>query len=84
MDLQDFMQLRYNTKVKVTQSYPTLMQNPWTVAHQSLLSMEFSRQAYWSGLQLPSPGNLPDAGIKPQSPELLEDSLPSEPSGKHT
>ena len=53
---------------------------PWTVAHQAPLSMEFSRQEYWSGLPFPSPGNLPDPGIKPGSPALLGDSLPS--SGK--
>ena len=33
---------------------------PWTVAHQALLSMEFSRQEYWSGLLFPSPGDLPN------------------------
>ena len=44
--------------------------------------MEFSRQEYWSGLPFPSPGNLPNTGIKPVSPALQADSLPSEPSGK--
>ena len=39
----------------------------WTVAHQAPLSMGFSRQAYRSGLSFPSPGNLPDPGIKPTS-----------------
>ena len=37
---------------------------PWTVAHQAPLSMEFSRQEYWSGLPWPPPGNLPNPGIK--------------------
>ena len=46
--------------------------------------MEFSRQEYWSGLPLPSPGDLPDPGIKPGSPVLQEDSLLSEPSGPQT
>ena len=41
--------------------------------------MEFSRQEYWSGLPFPSPGDLPDPGIKPRSPALQADSLPSEP-----
>ena len=41
--------------------------------------MEFSRQEYWSGLPFPSPGDLPDPGIKPRSPALQVDSLPSEP-----
>ena len=43
---------------------------PWTVAHQAPLSMGFSRQEYWSGLPFPSPGDLPDPGIKPTSPAL--------------
>ena len=43
---------------------------PWTVAHQVLLSMEFSRQEYWSGLPFPSPGDLPEPGIEPTSPAL--------------
>ena len=38
---------------------------PWTIACQAPLSMEFSRQEYWSGLPFPSPGDLPDPGIKP-------------------
>ena len=37
---------------------------PWTVDHQGPLSMEFSRQEYWSGLPCPPPGDLPDPGIK--------------------
>ena len=49
---------------EVTQSCPTLC-DPWTVAHQAPPSMGFSRQEYWSGLPFPSPGDLPDPGIKP-------------------
>ena len=45
-----------------------LFATPWTVAHQAPLFMEFSRQEYWSGLPLPSPGYLPDPEIDPQSP----------------
>ena len=55
---------------------------PWTVAHQAPLSMEFSRQEYWSGFPLHFPGNLPDPGIEPRSPALQEYSLPFEPPGK--
>ena len=44
--------------------------------------MEFSRQAHWSGLPFPSPGDLPDPGIEPRSPTLQEDSLPAEAPGK--
>ena len=40
---------------------------PWTVAHQTSLSMGFSRQEYWSRLPLPPPGDLPDPGIEPAS-----------------
>ena len=45
---------------------------------QAFLSMEFSRQEYWSGLPCPSPGDLPDPGIEPGSPTLWADSLLSE------
>ena len=55
---------------------------PWAVAYQAPLSMGFSRQAYWSGLPFPSPGDLPDPGIKLGSPTLQADSLPSESPGK--
>ena len=58
------------------------LQTPWTVTCQASLSMEFSRQEYRSGLPFPSPGDLLDPGIKPGSPALQEDSLPSEPPGK--
>ena len=46
------------------------------------LSMEFSRQEYWSGLPFPSPADLPNPGMEPWSPALQADSLPSEPPGK--
>ena len=59
-----------------------LFGTPWTVAHQALLSMEFSWQEYWSGLPFPSSGDLPDPGIEPRSPALQAGSLPSEPLGK--
>ena len=55
---------------------------PWTVAYQASPSMGFSRQEYWSGLPFPSPGDLPDPGIKPRSPTLQVDSLPAELPGK--
>ena len=51
----------------------------WTVACQASLSMRFSRQEYMSGLPFPSPGDLPDPGIEPESPAaptLQGDSLP--------
>ena len=43
-----------------------LFATPWTVARQVLLSMEFPRQEYWSGLPFLTPGNLPDPGIEPE------------------
>ena len=55
---------------------------PWTVAHQAPLSMEFSRQEYWSGLPFPIPGDHPNPGVEPMSPALQVDSLPSEPPGQ--
>ena len=61
----------------VSQLFATL----WSEAHQAPLSMEFSRQEYWSGLSLPSPGNVPNPGIEPESPALQADSLLSEPPG---
>ena len=51
-------------------------------AYQAPLSMEFSKQGYWSGLPFPSPEDLPDPGIEPGCPTLQADSLPSEPPGK--
>ena len=49
----------------------------WTVAHQALSSMGFSRQEYWSGLPFPSPGDLPDPGIEPRSPAVQAEALTS-------
>ena len=70
-------------KVKVKSlSRVQLLAIPWAVACQALLSMEFSRQEYWSGLPLPSPGDLPNPGIEPGSPALQADALTSEPPGK--
>ena len=48
---------------------------PWTVAGQAPLSMEFSRQEYWSGLPFHSPGDLPDSGLELWSPALQADTL---------
>ena len=55
---------------------------PLTVTYQTPPSMGFSRQECWSGLPFPSPGDLPNPGIKPGSPALQADALPSEPPGK--
>ena len=59
-----------------------LLMTPWTAAHPAPLSMRFFRQGYWSGLPFPAPGDLSNPGIKPRSPALQAESLPSEPPGK--
>ena len=70
------------TQVKVKLlSRVQLFLTPWTVAYQAPVSMGFSRQEYWSGLPFPSPGDLPNSGIKPESPTLQADALTSEPPG---
>ena len=45
-----------------------LFGTPWTVAHKSLLCMEFSRQEHRNGLPFPSPGDLPNPGTEPVFP----------------
>ena len=59
-----------------------LFATPWVVVCQAPLSMEFSKQEYWSGELFPFPGDLPNPGTEPRSPALQVDSLPSEPPGK--
>ena len=59
-----------------------LFVTPWTVAYQAPPSMGFSRQEYWSGLPFPSPGDLPNPGLEPESPAFQADALTSEPPGK--
>ena len=69
-------------KVKVKSlSHVRLFVTPWTVAHEAPISIEFSRQEYWSELPFSSPGDLPDPGIEPGSHALQADSFPSEPPG---
>ena len=57
--------------------------DPMDYTHEAPLSVEFSRQEYWSGLPFPSPGDLPSSGMEPWSPALQADSIPAEPPGKH-
>ena len=67
-----------------TQTCPTLV-TPWTVPHQAHLSMGFSRQAYWSGLSFPTPGDLPNPGIEPMvlaSPALAARFFTTVPPGR--
>ena len=62
----------------MTSSFDTL----WTIACQAPLSMELPRQQHWIGLPFPSPGDLPDPGIKPSSPLLAGRFFTTEPQGK--
>ena len=70
-----------------THGQPALLSSVWlsvtpqTVACASL-SMGFPRQAYWSGLPFPPPGDLPDPGIQPASPALAGGFLTAEPAGE--
>ena len=71
-------------KVEVLVPQSCLFAIQWTVAHQAPLSMNFSRQEYWSGLPFPSPEDLPDPGMEPRSPALWPDSLLFEPPVKQS
>ena len=62
--------VKVKVKSEVAQSCLTLCDPMDSILHQAPPSMGFSRQEYWSGLPFPSPGNLPDPGIKPRSPAL--------------
>ena len=59
-----------------------LFASAWTLAHQAPQSIEFSRQEYWSRSPFSSPGDLHILGIKPRSPALQANALPSELQGK--
>ena len=93
MGLSDFFILICKCSLYILDSSPFacmlshvwLFAIPWTVAHLAPLSMGFFRQEHWSGLPFPSPGDLPDSGIKPTShvsPALQADSLDTKPPGK--
>ena len=61
---------------------PFCSATPWTVASQAPLSLEFSRQEYWSGLPFLSPEDPPDSGIKLVSPALAGEIFITETPGK--
>ena len=73
--LQDVKSLSESVSCSVVSDSLHLM----TVACRAPLCMGFSREAYWSGQPFPSPEDLPNPEIKPRSPALQADSLPSEP-----
>ena len=78
----------YVTRQSSAQGVPShveLFVTPWTVAHRTPLSMGFLRQEYWSRLSFPSPGDLPEPGIKPASlvsPALAGRFLTAVPPGE--
>ena len=63
---------------------PLLQPDGLYIARQASLSMEFSRQGYWSGLLFPSPRDLPDPGMEPVSPAVAGRFFPTESPGKPT
>ena len=71
----------YSVWVKWSHSVVSDSLQPRGLAPQTPPPMGFSRQEYWSGLPSPSPGDLPNPGIKPRSPALQADALPSELKG---
>ena len=74
--------ITYGSHSLVTKSRLTICDPVDYIAHQSPLSMEFSRQEYWSGFPYPSPGDLPNPGIEPRSPALAGRFLTTVPLGK--
>ena len=70
IDLQCCVSLRYLLLLLSHFSLVLLCVTLWTVTLQAPLSMEFSRQDYWSGLPFPPQGDLPNPGIEPRSPAL--------------
>ena len=72
------MKMSFNSSVSLL-SRVRLFATPWTLSHQVPLSMEFSRQEYWSGLPCTPLWDLPNPGTEPRSPTLQVYSLLSEP-----
>ena len=72
----------FKTSKRVSHSVVVPLCDSMDCSHQAPLSMEFSRQEYWSGLPFPSAGELSDPGTEPRSPILQADSLPTETPGK--
>ena len=64
-------------------SHVPLFRDPMTVASQAAPSVGFPRQEYWSGLSFPSPRDLSNPGIKPESPALAGGFFTTEPPGRH-
>ena len=71
--LADHQQPSENVGCTSSLSHVQLFATLWTVAHQTPLSMGFSRQEYGSGLPCPLPRDLPNPGTEPKSPVLQAD-----------
>ena len=69
-------------RVRVHAQSCLTLYNPVNCSSQAPVSMGFSRQEYWSGVPFPYPGDHPNPGTEPRSPELQADSLPTELQGK--
>ena len=67
---------QYGWTLKALSESRSVVSNP--LRPYGIQSMEFSRPEYWSGQPFPSPGDLPNPGIKPRSPALQADFLPTE------
>ena len=65
-------QMKRKKESEMAQSCPTLC-NPMDCSLPGSSTHGISRQEYWSGLPLPSPGDLPDPGIEHESPERQAD-----------
>ena len=78
LDTGTHLLLESQVVVLSTKSCATLV-TPRTVTCQAPLAMGCPRQEYWSGLPFPPSGDLPNPGVKPESPDLQADSLPTEP-----
>ena len=78
VEIEKFMVILLFHRSVVSDPFAT----PWIVARQAPLSMAFPRQEYYSGLPFPSPGDLPDPGIKPTSPALASEFCTTELPGK--
>ena len=72
------------TRRMLTLNCSDSLRPPWTVACQAPLSMEFPRQEHWSRLLFPSPGDLPNPGIKPETPALAGRFFTTAPPTKPT
>ena len=75
---QKTKEFKFNEKWSESKSHSVVFNSLWP--HGQF--MEFSRPEYWTGWPFPSPGDVPNPGIKPRSPALKVDSLLAEPQGK--